>query len=104
MHLRLIPELGGDGTFCGIIALNDTGSNVLTIFTTDFPHLGNTQRYNGGLLGHGRIRDANDAAIVLPRILVQVQLVENNGVPWTGWIVERAVVRTPDPFVPRLSG
>ena len=38
MHLRLAPEFGGDGTFCGVIALNDTGSDILPLFTSDFKH------------------------------------------------------------------
>ena len=47
MLLRLIPELGGDGTVCGIIAMNDTGSDVLSLFTTDLPYLrGNIQGYH----------------------------------------------------------
>jgi len=40
MLLRLTPMYGGDGTECGIIALNDTGSDVLSLFDTDLPFLG----------------------------------------------------------------
>jgi hypothetical protein len=58
MLLRLTPALGGNGTVCGIIAMNDTGSNILSLFTTDFPHLGNIQGYNGWH-GQTRIMDAN---------------------------------------------
>jgi hypothetical protein len=45
MLLRLIPELGGDGTIYGIILLNDTGSDIMTLLTTDLPQLGNIQEY-----------------------------------------------------------
>jgi hypothetical protein len=41
MLLRLIPAHGGDGTIYGIIAINDTGSDMLTLFTTDLLQLGN---------------------------------------------------------------
>jgi hypothetical protein len=48
MLLRLTPTLGGDGTVYGIIAMNDTGSDILSLFTIDLPHLvGNIQGYLG---------------------------------------------------------
>ncbi len=103
MHLRLIPELGGDGTFCGVIVLNDTGSNIFTVFTSDFQHLGNTQEYDGWI-GDGSVTDANGTATVLPQLIVQVRLVDNHSEPWSDWIFERAIVRTPHPSVDRLSG
>ncbi|KAF7503848.1 hypothetical protein GJ744_003238 [Endocarpon pusillum] len=103
MHLRLIPEFGGDGTFCGVLVLNDTGSTILTVFTSDFQHLGNTQGY-GGWMEESLVTDANGAATVLPQLLVQVQLVDNHGEPWGDWIVEQAIVRTPTEAVERLSG
>ena len=45
MLLRLIPGHGGDGTVDGIIAMNDAGLDMLTLFTTDSTRLGNTQGY-----------------------------------------------------------
>jgi hypothetical protein len=53
MLLRLTPALGGDGTVCGIIIMNDTGSDFLTFVTTDLPLLGNIQGYAGRLLPTG---------------------------------------------------
>jgi hypothetical protein len=47
MELRLVPEYGGDGTSHGITALNDTGSNILTVFDIDFLYLGAYQFYSG---------------------------------------------------------
>jgi len=47
MLLRLIPGFGGDGTVHGIIVLNDTGSDILTLDTTDLQQLGNIQGYLG---------------------------------------------------------
>ena len=56
--------------------MNDTGSDILSLFTIDLPHLGgNIQGYLGW---HGQIGiiDANGGMTVFPKILVQVQLVE----------------------------
>jgi hypothetical protein len=49
MLLRLTPAPGGDGTTHGIIVMNDTGSDILTIFkvNTDLLRLGNVQGYFG---------------------------------------------------------
>ncbi|KIN00500.1 hypothetical protein OIDMADRAFT_19556 [Oidiodendron maius Zn] len=103
MLLRLTPELGGDGTEYGIIAMNDTGSDILSLFTTDIPNLGN----NAGYLGwHGPVAiiDANGSITLFQRILVQVQLVRDDNTPWSDWIDETAIVRQPSPNVIRLSG
>ena len=48
MLIRLIPDLGGDETsVTGIIAMNDTGSNVLTLYDSDLTRMGNLNQYNG---------------------------------------------------------
>jgi hypothetical protein len=61
MLLRLIPELGGDGTTYPISVLNDTGSGIMTIFDTDMLRLGNKQGYSG-YLSPTTITDANSAS------------------------------------------
>jgi hypothetical protein len=76
MLLRLIPDQGGDGTVHGIIAMNDTRSDILSLFNTDMPHLGNLQGY-AGFVGN---------------------------VAWSDWIVEEAMVQPLRPGVSRLSG
>ena len=103
MLLRLIPELGGDGTVYGIIAMNDTGSNTLSLFTTDFLNLGNIQGYFGWN-GRANIVDASGVITMLPTVLVQVQLVRDDNTPWSDWIEEEAIVRQPGPYITRLSG
>jgi hypothetical protein len=80
MLLRLIPELGGDETVCGVIAMNDTGSDVLTIFDVDMPHLGDCQGY-AGWVGPVMIVGAGGVVSVYPKIHVQVQLVRNDNSP-----------------------
>jgi hypothetical protein len=103
MLLRLIPAYGGDGTVHRIIAMNDTGSNVLSLFTTDLQQLGNMQGYTGW--GPTRsIKDAHGVATPFRTIRVQVQLVKNDNTPWGSWIDELALVRSPTPNLARLSG
>jgi hypothetical protein len=103
MLLRLIPHRGGDGTTYGIIAMNDTGSDILSLFDTDMPHLGNVQGY-GGFIGNVAIRFANGAINIYPKVLVEVQLVKNDGSPWSNWIEEEAIVQPLHPGLTRLSG
>ena len=40
MQVRLCLGWGGDGTIQGINVLNDTGSDLLTLFYADLPYLG----------------------------------------------------------------
>ena len=103
MLLRLTPLFGGNGTTHGIIAMNDTGSDVLTLFNADLLQLGNTQGYAGWHAPQG-IRDANGTITVFPTILVQVRLVRDNNTPWGNWIDELAIVKQSGPGIPRLSG
>jgi hypothetical protein len=103
MLVRLIPEQGGDGTTYGIIAMNDTGSDVLTLFDIDMPHLGNTHGYNGWI-GQAAILTANGAVNNYPLIVVQVQMVGNGNLPWSNWIDEFAIVKPAIPGILRLSG
>jgi hypothetical protein len=103
MLLRLMPQRGGDGTVHGIIAMNDTGSDVLTLFDTDMPHLGNIQAY-AGWRGQTAVRNANGTIDICPEILVQVQLARDDSSPWSDWIDDLAIVRPARPGVARLSG
>jgi len=104
MLLRLTPTLGGDGTVYGIIAMNDTGSDALSLFTTDLPHLGGNIQGYLGWNALTRIMDANGGSIVVPRIVVQVRLVRDDNTPWGDWIDELAIVKQPILNMPRLSG
>ena len=58
----------------GIIALNDTGSDFLTLVNTDLPHLGNVIGYRGWLHWTSVI-DASGNTSLYRKITVQVQLV-----------------------------
>ena len=103
MVVRLMPYHGGDGTACGIIAMNDTGSDVLSLFHSDMQRLGNMQGYAGwrGVIG---ILSANGIINSHPRILVEVQLVRDDNTPWSDWFQEVAIVQPDSPGLSRLSG
>ncbi|KAI9766914.1 MAG: hypothetical protein M1840_006211 [Geoglossum simile] len=103
MLLRLIPDLGGDGTVHGIIAMNDTGSDILTIFDADVPFLGNFQGY-AGWDGIVTVGGAGGIVGVFPKLRVQVQLVGDDNLPWSDWINGEAIIRPVGPGIPRLSG
>ncbi|KAI9771803.1 MAG: hypothetical protein M1840_001573 [Geoglossum simile] len=93
----------GDGTVYGIIAMNDTGSTILTLFDVDMLHLGDIQGY-AGWAGPVVVSNADGAIGVYPTIFVQVQPVRDDNSPWCGWINEKAIVRPIGPGIPRLSG
>jgi hypothetical protein len=84
--------------------MNDTGSNILTLFHSDLQHLGggNVPGYRGwrGDIG---IICANGTISIYPMIRVEVQMVRDDNTPWSDWIEEVAVVQ-PDQGLPRLSG
>jgi hypothetical protein len=103
MLLRLKPDQGGDGTVYGIIAMNDTGSDILSLFDADMLYLGNLQGYSGWL-GNIGIRFANGIVNSYPAILVEVQLVRDDDSPWSNWIEEVAMVQPLLLSVSRLSG
>jgi len=103
MFLRLMPHQGGDGTVHGIIAMNDTGSNILSLFHSDMQHLGNIQGYTGWQ-GFTGILCANGTINHYPTIEVEVQLVRDNNTPWSDWIRELAIVQPDSPGLSRLSG
>ncbi len=102
MLVRLIPALGGDGTTHGIITMNDTGSDMLTLYTSDLMHLGNYNLYSGWQAPVS-LTDANGTSRYFQKISVQVLLVGNGDVPWrSNWIEEEAIIRRDNS--PRLSG
>jgi hypothetical protein len=103
MLIRLDPDQGGDGSTYGIIALNDTGSDILTLFDVDLQYLGNLQEYTGWG-GFMPIVNASGTHDFLRTVVVQVRLVTNEIEPWTDWLDEEAIVRTIGPGMLRLSG
>jgi len=82
--------------------MNDTGSDLLTLYNSDFMYLGNFNSYTGWR-GTVDVLDANGVVTNFQRISVQVLLVGHGDIPWrTNWIDEVAIVRSD--HVERLSG
>jgi hypothetical protein len=92
MLLRLMPYEGGDGTVYGLIAMNDTGSDILSLFHSDLQYLGNIQGYSDwdGVVD---ISCANGIINSYPRICVEVQLVRDDNISWPDWIEEVTMVQ-----------
>jgi hypothetical protein len=98
-----MPHRGGDGTVHGIIAMNDTGSDILSLFHSDLQYLGDTQGYTGWR-GVIQILCANGTISLYPKIKVEVQLVRDDNTPWSDWFREVAIVQPDGPGLSRLSG
>ena len=88
----MLRSLGGDDRVTiGITIGNDTGSNVLSLFSTDLDTLGcNYQTYNG-IMGDIAVATANGVC-TRARIMVEMQLLRADHSPFTSWFVELAVV------------
>lgn len=103
MKCRLVEALGGDGTEMLWDTLNDTGSDCQTIWQTDYIFLAHGHVY-GGFVGPINLYYANGAFDTLHMILVEIQLVDAQGVAWSPWFVEMAVIQPNRPGGVRLSG
>lgn len=104
-EVRLLPRLGGNGQSCPIQVMNDSGSDILTLFIQDmyqlgFPHLGchGWMGLRATVLASGHIE-------YLLALIVEVRFSRpNSREPWELWVVETAILRYADPGVTRLSG
>ncbi len=101
MLLRLMPHRGGDGKVHGIIVMNVTGSDILSLFDSDLQYLKNTPKYTGWR-GHIKILCANSTTNVYRKIKVEVQLVRDDNTSY--WFEEVAIVQPDGPGLSRLSG
>lgn len=104
MFLRLVPQLGGDGSAYPITVLNDTGSDIMAVFTTDLLQLGEGLQAYNGWLANINIANANGMIDTCRTIILEVQLVRDDLYPWTDWIREVAIVRVPQLAMSRLTG
>ena len=71
--------------------MNDTGSNVQTIFPTDLAALGYDQLTYQGLLGPLCIETAN-GVVFQEVIVIEMQIVKADGTAITPWFSENAVI------------
>ena len=100
--MRLTLVEGGSGQWFYIRMMNDTGSDIMTMFDTDFAQLGDLTFYFP-LYDRRQINNANEFIEFLYTIDLEVQLVRESGEPWSEIFLERALIR--QPFgVHRLSG
>lgn len=90
--MRLMLVEGGDGQWLYIKMMNDTGSHIMTIFDADFATLGDL-RFYAPYWDMVEILDASGHVQWLYRVCVEVQLVRENGDPWSPLFLEWAVIR-----------
>ncbi|KAK9259783.1 hypothetical protein V1519DRAFT_432105 [Lipomyces tetrasporus] len=85
--------------------MNDTGSDVQTIFTTDLAFLGYNPYSYAGRLG-GAFFSTASGGIFRERIVLEMQIIKADGTAVSPWFEEIAVITTAQPGFPqpRLSG
>ena len=83
--------------------MNDTGSDILTLFDIDLPYPGVTMNHPAWF-SSVRVEEASGNAQVFPMLAVEDQLVNENYEPSSGWVSEIAVVREHRLGLVRLSG
>lgn len=104
MQVRLCLGWGGDGTTHAINVLNDTGSDLLTLFYEDLPYLGKNQQYEGWQQ-EVDVQTAGGNVERLLTLLVEVRLLRPvTLIAWGDWVEELAVLRERVPGMDRLSG
>jgi hypothetical protein len=101
--MKLLESQRADGTLARGSMMNDTGSDVMTLFSADFPLLGNQSQFTGRgqfiLIGL-----ADGTSQNLEAIDVYIRLCRDDGTPWSNWILEQACVRPGTAAMKRLSG
>jgi hypothetical protein len=78
--------------------MNDTGSNVQTIFPTDLTALRYNQLIYCGRLGMYPISTAG-GVVYRRKMVVEIQILKVDGTAITTWLREAAVVTPPRPGV-----
>ena len=79
-RIRLTLAEGGDGQWFNIEMMNDTRSDIMTFFATDFTMLGDLSLYNPNW-DSVFIADANGLQQELLRTCVELQLIREDGEP-----------------------
>ena len=83
--------------------MNDPGSDAFMLLDIDLLHWGNINDY-WGMLAPAAIITANGTLEYLPSLLVEIQIVDKNLQPWSGWIPEVAIISQAQLFTGRLTG
>lgn len=93
MEVRFIPALGGNGQSYAIEVMNDTGSDMLSLFFEDLQRLGYPALPYFGYLRPVRVRMANGSTELLVSLMVEIRLLRPVTLePWGPWIIEQAIV------------
>jgi hypothetical protein len=101
--MRLIEAEGGDGQWHNIQMMNDTGSDIMKIFDSDFAMLGNLSDYDP-VSDWVLISDANGFQQPRQRIFVEVQLARGIDDEWGPSFLEAGVIYPDGLGIPRLTG
>jgi len=83
--------------------MNDTESDIMSLFQSDLQRLGNRLGYLGWA-GNVMVACANGTTNYRRSILLEVQMVRDDGTPWSDWIEEKAIVQPDGLGLPSLSG
>ncbi|KAJ6132398.1 hypothetical protein N7471_007613 [Penicillium samsonianum] len=104
-HVRIPPQYGGDSDLTRpFLVCNDTGSNVLTLFTSDLLALQfDLVRHGAAIRGVDSITTANGPSLHT-LIFVDMQILTSASVALTPWFRETAILKPDSPGEARLSG
>lgn len=103
MEVRLASGSKRDETRHDISCLNDTGSDLLTLFYTDLMRMGPYQQYRG-YNGFVDLALADGQVETLMRVRVEIRFVRPSTLLlWGDWMQEKAILRMLAPEVERLS-
>lgn len=91
---RLILIKGGDETLIGIDVVNDTGSNIMTSFGSDSQYQWVIYMTTKNEKHIWNVMTASGDQEQFATIWIEVRLVGEDFLPWSEWIVERAIIRS----------
>ncbi|KAL2359239.1 hypothetical protein RJZ56_007915 [Blastomyces dermatitidis] len=101
-RIRPIPGLLSSSLSITVTMLNDTGSDVLTVFDTDLTALAIPPTYEG--FGTYVSVSTPNGIIIRQQVIVDIQLLDSQGNPVSDWIREEGVITPAALGVGRLSG
>jgi hypothetical protein len=107
MKLRLLKNKGGNGAEHDITVLSDSGSNIISILSTDLKRLGKSPAFLKDYRSWNSVSavyNSDDVTRYCPGLLVQIQLVNRKLSQKSNWIYEQAILKPIRPGLPRLSG
>ncbi|KAM5436677.1 hypothetical protein McanMca71_001793 [Microsporum canis] len=98
----MIPAAVPEPSSINVTMLNDTGSNMLTVFDTDLIALAIPPTYGG--FGSYVSMSTAGGQVQRQHIVVEVQLLDSQGNPVSDWVLEHGIVTPASLGTARLSG